>query len=62
MTAITATTTSHTAPVPAWLDELVDALGAGSVLTDPDVTAAYARDQAMLAESGTPASIAWSRA
>ncbi|MCW2582071.1 MAG: glcD [Klenkia sp.] len=57
MTAITATTTSPSAPVPAWLDELVEALGAGSVLTDPDVTAAYARDQAMLAESGTPAAV-----
>ena len=32
----------------AWVTELQAALGAGSVLLDPDVTAAYARDQAML--------------
>ncbi|WP_082557207.1 FAD-binding oxidoreductase [Modestobacter sp. Leaf380] len=57
MTAITATTTSLDAPTPPWLDELIDALGADSVLTAPDVTAAYARDQAMLAPSGTPAAV-----
>ena len=27
------------------------------VLTDPDVTASYARDQAMLAPAGTPAAV-----
>ncbi|SDP68682.1 glycolate oxidase [Klenkia soli] len=57
MTATTATTTSPTASTPAWLAELTEALGAGSVLTDPDVTAAYARDQAMLAHAGTPAAV-----
>ena len=57
VTAITATTTSPTAPTPAWLAELTAALGAGSVLTDPDVTASYARDQAMLALSGVPAAV-----
>jgi glycolate oxidase len=41
----------------AWAVELQDALGADSVLTDPDVTAAYARDQAMLAPAGTPAAV-----
>jgi glycolate oxidase len=43
--------------VTAWAAELTDALGPGSVLTDPDVTAAYARDQAMLAEAGIPAAV-----
>src|SRR3954464_6384414 len=37
--------------------ELQDALGADSVLLDPDVTAAYARDQAMLAPAGVPAAV-----
>ncbi|MGY1811561.1 FAD-binding oxidoreductase [Blastococcus sp. SYSU D00820] len=41
----------------AWLDDLTAALGSDSVLTDPDVTASYARDQAMLAEAGTPAAV-----
>lgn len=41
----------------AWVVELRDALGAQSVLTDPDVTASYARDQAMLAPAGTPAAV-----
>ncbi|MGY1830546.1 FAD-binding oxidoreductase [Geodermatophilus sp. SYSU D01180] len=41
----------------AWVDELAAALGRDGVLTDPDVTAAYARDQAMLAEAGTPAAV-----
>ena len=41
----------------AWVSELRDALGADSVLTDPDVTASYARDQAMLAPAGTPAAV-----
>ncbi|WRL63339.1 FAD-binding oxidoreductase [Blastococcus brunescens] len=41
----------------AWVTELRDALGADSVLTDPDVTASYARDQAMLAPAGTPAAV-----
>ena len=40
-----------------WVAELQDALGADAVLTDPDVTAGYARDQAMLAEAGTPAAV-----
>jgi glycolate oxidase len=40
-----------------WVAELTDALGPGSVLTDPDVTVSYARDQAMLAEAGTPAAV-----
>ena len=41
----------------AWVTELQAALGTESVLLDPDVTAAYARDQAMLAEAGTPAAV-----
>ncbi|TFV51976.1 FAD-linked oxidase C-terminal domain-containing protein [Blastococcus sp. TF02A_35] len=41
----------------SWLAELTDALGADGVLTDPDVTASYARDQAMLAPAGTPAAV-----
>ncbi len=45
----------------AWLTELADALGADGVLTDPDVTASYARDQAMLAEAGTPAAVVFPR-
>lgn len=45
----------------AWLAELQDLLGADGVLTDPDVTASYARDQAMLAESGTPAAVVFPR-
>jgi glycolate oxidase len=40
-----------------WVAELQDALGADSVLTDPDVTASYARDQAMLAPAGVPAAV-----
>ncbi|CCG05463.1 FAD-binding oxidoreductase [Blastococcus saxobsidens] len=44
-----------------WLAELTDALGADSVLTDPDVTAGYARDQAMLAPAGTPAAVVFPR-
>lgn len=40
-----------------WLAELRDALGHDSVLTDPDVTVGYARDQAMLAQAGTPAAV-----
>ncbi len=42
---------------PPWVGELIGALGPDSVLTDPDVTAAYARDQAMLAEAGMPAAV-----
>src|SRR3954471_3471120 len=41
----------------SWVTELQDALGADSVLTDPDVTAGYARDQALLAPAGTPAAV-----
>ncbi|MCW2700978.1 MAG: glcD [Blastococcus sp.] len=41
----------------AWVDELRTVLGADNVLTDPDVTAAYARDQAMLAPAGLPAAV-----
>ncbi|SEP02210.1 FAD-binding oxidoreductase [Trujillonella endophytica] len=41
----------------AWVAELVDALGTGGVLVDPDVTASYARDEAMLAGAGTPAAV-----
>jgi glycolate oxidase len=41
----------------AWVGELRNALGADSVLTDPDVTASYARDQAMLAPAGVPAAV-----
>jgi glycolate oxidase subunit GlcD len=41
----------------AWAVELQDALGRDGVLLDPDVTASYARDQAMLAPAGTPAAV-----
>jgi glycolate oxidase len=41
----------------SWVTELENALGTDSVLTDPDVTTAYARDQAMLAPAGTPAAV-----
>jgi glycolate oxidase len=44
-----------------WLSELQDALGTDGVLTDPDVTAAYARDQAMLVPAGTPAAVVFPR-
>ncbi|MGZ4623199.1 MAG: FAD-binding oxidoreductase [Blastococcus sp.] len=40
-----------------WVAEMQDALGPDSVLLDPDVTASYARDQAMLAPAGTPAAV-----
>ncbi|RBY97360.1 FAD-binding oxidoreductase [Blastococcus sp. TF02-8] len=40
---------------------MTDALGADVVLTDPDVTASYARDQAMLAPAGTPAAVVFPR-
>jgi glycolate oxidase len=40
-----------------WQAELRDALGADAVLTDPDVTTGYARDQAMLVPSGVPAAV-----
>ncbi|MCW2508504.1 MAG: glcD, partial [Modestobacter sp.] len=50
-----------TALTTAWVRELQDALGPDSVLTDPDVTAAYARDQAMLADAGLPAAVALPR-
>ncbi|MBM7806250.1 glycolate oxidase [Geodermatophilus bullaregiensis] len=52
---MTATTTT------AWLDELTAALGADGVLTDPDVTASYARDQAMFTEAGTPGAVVFPR-
>jgi glycolate oxidase subunit GlcD len=45
----------------AWVGELQEALGAPNVLLDPDVTAAYARDQAMLAPAGTPAAVVFAR-
>jgi glycolate oxidase subunit GlcD len=41
--------------------ELHDALGSDGVLLDPDVTASYARDQAMLAPAGTPAAVVFPR-
>jgi glycolate oxidase len=41
----------------SWLTELQDALGVDGVLTDPDVTVGYSRDQAMLAEAGIPAAV-----
>ncbi|MGY1718392.1 FAD-binding oxidoreductase [Blastococcus sp. SYSU DS0552] len=44
-----------------WLAELTDALGPDGVLTDPDVTAGYARDQAMMAPAGTPAAVVFPR-
>jgi glycolate oxidase len=46
-----------TTALAAWVAELRDALGSDGVLTDPDVTASYARDQAMLAPAGTPAAV-----
>jgi glycolate oxidase len=50
-----------TALTTAWVDELTAAIGADSVRTDPDVTAAYARDQAVLADAGTPAAVVFPR-
>jgi glycolate oxidase len=50
-----------TALTTTWVRELQNALGPDSVLTDPDVTAAYARDQAMLADAGLPAAVALPR-
>ena len=44
-----------------WAAELRDALGADAVLTDPDVTAGYARDEAMFAAAGTPAAVVFPR-
>ena len=46
-----------TNPTTTWVRELQDALGPDSVLTDPDVTLGYARDQAMLVEAGLPAAV-----
>lgn len=45
----------------SWVAELRAALGSDAVLTDPDVTAGYARDQAMLAEAGLPAAVVFPR-
>src|SRR4051795_5949665 len=53
---VAVTTTTST-----WAAELAAALGEQNVLTDPDVTASYARDQAMLAEAGTPAAVVFAR-
>jgi glycolate oxidase subunit GlcD len=53
---VTVTTVATT-----WTAELRDALGSDGVLTDPDVTAAYARDQAMLAPAGLPAAVVFPR-
>jgi glycolate oxidase subunit GlcD len=44
-----------------WVSELHAAVGQEAVLTDPDVTAGYARDQAMLAEAGRPAAVVFPR-
>src|SRR5881397_2598601 len=52
-----ATVAGVTVTTATWVSELQDALGADSVLLDPDVTATYARDQAMLAPAGTPAAV-----
>ncbi|RBY92908.1 FAD-binding oxidoreductase [Blastococcus sp. TF02A-30] len=46
-----------TATTTTWVAELQSALGDAEVLTDPDVTASYARDQAMLAPAGMPAAV-----
>jgi glycolate oxidase subunit GlcD len=46
-----------TASTATWVTELQDALGADSILLDPDVTVTYARDQAMLAPAGIPAAV-----
>jgi FAD/FMN-containing dehydrogenase len=46
-----------TATTATWVTELQDALGADSILLDPDVTVTYARDQAMLAPAGIPAAV-----
>jgi glycolate oxidase len=45
----------------AWVSELQAVLGRDGVLTDPDVTASYSRDQAMLAPAGTPAAVVFPR-
>ena len=46
-----------TATTARWTAELQSALGSDAVLTDPDVTAAYARDQAMFAPAGVPGAV-----
>ncbi len=50
-----------TALTTAWVEELTTALGPDAVRTDPDVTVAYARDQALMAEAGTPAAVVFPR-
>jgi glycolate oxidase len=50
-----------TAVTGEWVAELRAALGPDAVLTDPDVVAGYARDQAMLAEAGAPAAVVFPR-
>jgi glycolate oxidase len=50
-----------TTVVTTWVGELRDALGADAVLTDPEVTSGYARDQAMLAPAGVPAAVVFPR-
>lgn len=50
-----------TALTTTWVRELQDALGPDGVLTDPDVTAACARDPAMPAGAGLPAAVALPR-
>ncbi len=50
-----------TATTDSWIAELRAVLGPDGVLTDPDVTAAYARDQAMLVDAGMPAAVALPR-
>ena len=40
-----------------WDDELRDALGPDAVVTDPDILAAHARDEAGLCAAGTPAGL-----
>jgi glycolate oxidase len=50
-------TATHATRTGAFLAEVTDRLPPGTVLTDPDVTAAYARDQSRLTASETPAGV-----
>lgn len=50
-------TAPETTAIETFLADLTDRLPAGAVLTDPDVTGAYAHDQSRLTASQTPAAV-----
>jgi len=51
---MTTTDARSTTTSPGTLDELVRALPAGAVVTDPDVMATYSRDREPWSPNGTP--------